>query len=84
MIRSIIAAFLLCLPAPVLGLDFYEERGGWSIVASDDGCAMSMEYEGDGQTTVLLGKDIDGSLFISVTIIIGQRKKEKPTTSRTP
>ncbi|MGI9376954.1 MAG: energy transducer TonB [Tsuneonella suprasediminis] len=67
MIRSIIAAFLLCLPAPVLGLDFYEERGGWSIAPSDDGCAMSMDYDGDGQTTVLFGKDIDGSLFISVT-----------------
>ena len=42
--------------------------GGWTVAASKDksGCFMTRTYEGAGETTLLLGLDIDGSNHLSV------------------
>jgi hypothetical protein len=42
--------------------------GGWVVAASKDGrgCFLTRTYPGTGQTTLLLGLDIDGSNHLSV------------------
>jgi len=42
--------------------------GDWTVVASKDGkgCFLTREYERDGETTLLLGLDIDGTNRLSV------------------
>jgi hypothetical protein len=42
--------------------------GGWTVAASKDkrGCFLTRTYGGAGETTVLLGLDIDGSNHLSV------------------
>jgi hypothetical protein len=42
--------------------------GGWTVAASKDqrGCFLTKTYEGAGETTILLGLDIDGSNHLSV------------------
>ncbi|MGK6356766.1 hypothetical protein ACMGDH_16250 [Sphingomonas sp. DT-207] len=44
------------------------EVGGWTVAASSDkrGCFITTEYDGDGETTLLLGLDIDGTNHLSV------------------
>lgn len=42
--------------------------GGWTVAASKDkdGCFLTRTYGGDGETTLLLGLDVDGSNHLSV------------------
>lgn len=42
--------------------------GGWMVAASKDqrGCFLTKTYKGAGETTLLLGLDIDGSNHLSV------------------
>jgi hypothetical protein len=42
--------------------------GGWTVAASKDerGCFITREYGGEGETTLLLGLDIDGTNHLSV------------------
>lgn len=47
--------------------EFYEERGGWSIVGSDENCSMYLEYEGPGETTIIVARQTDGSSVIGIT-----------------
>lgn len=42
------------------------ERGGWLIGKGDDLCMMTMEYEGPGESTLTLGKFIDGDLALII------------------
>lgn len=42
--------------------------GGWTVAASKDkdGCFLTRTYGGDGETTLLLGLDVDGGNHLSV------------------
>jgi len=42
--------------------------GGWTVAASKDrkGCFVTRTYQGPGETTLLLGLDVDGSNHLSV------------------
>jgi hypothetical protein len=42
--------------------------GGWTVAASKDGggCFLTRTYPGDGETTLLLGVDVDGGNRLSV------------------
>lgn len=42
--------------------------GGWTVAASKDkeGCFVTRTYEGEGETTLLLGLDVDGGNHLSV------------------
>lgn len=66
LLLSVIAS--LSFPGPSSALDFYEERGGWSIVGDTSSCIMLMDYEGPGATQVSIIKwpDRDG-IGIGVT-----------------
>jgi hypothetical protein len=72
-VRSAFIPFALC--AALFGGAYasaqeYSMRdvGGWTVVASKDkkGCFLSRTYAGPGETTLLLGLDIDGSNHLSV------------------
>lgn len=54
---------------PVSARDYASRNvGDWTVVASKDGkgCFLTRDYEGNGETTLLLGLDIDGSNRLSV------------------
>lgn len=55
------------LPTSASASDFYAKRGGWEIYKNNDSCAMTMEFEGPGETTLVLLKFADGKLGIHVT-----------------
>jgi hypothetical protein len=55
--------------APVSARDHASRNlGDWAVVASKDGkgCFLTRDYERDGETTLLLGLDIDGANRLSV------------------
>lgn len=66
LIRHVLLLAGLSAAASVAAADFYEERGGWEIGAGDTGCALSMDYEGPGATSVMLLDDLDNGLFLIV------------------
>lgn len=51
--------------SPAYAYDFVEERGGWMIVATDDGCMVSMDFEGPGETTFSLHQEADGGRVLA-------------------
>ena len=53
--------------ASAAAYEFFEERGGWSIVGDDDNCSMLLEYEGPGATTVIVAKETNGFSVIGIT-----------------
>jgi hypothetical protein len=55
--------------APASAQDYpSRDVGGWTVAASKDGggCFLTRSYPGSGETTVLLGLDVDGSNRVSV------------------
>jgi hypothetical protein len=59
----------LLASAPASAQDYAaRDVGGWTVAASKDGggCFLTRTYEGTGETTVLLGLDIDGANRLSV------------------
>lgn len=61
---TIVAA--LC-HAPLAAYEFGQMRAGWAVVGTDDGCGMTMEFEGPGTTNLTFIKKIDGRLFLGAT-----------------
>ena len=54
---------------PAFGQDYALRKvGAWTVAASRDqkGCFLSRTYDGAGETTLLLGLDIDGGNHLSV------------------
>lgn len=45
----------------------WPSAGGWDISELSEGCGMSMEYEGEGGTTLFLLLDADRDVFLAVT-----------------
>jgi hypothetical protein len=59
----------LLASAPASAQDYpAREVGGWTVAASKDkeGCFVTRTYGGDGETTLLLGLDVDGGNHLSV------------------
>lgn len=55
--------------APAFAQDYAARNvGGWTVAASKDGngCFLTKTYGGDGETTLLLGLDVDGGNHLSV------------------
>lgn len=55
--------------APACAQDYpARDVGGWTVAASKDkeGCFLTRTYEGPGETTLLLGLDVDGGNHLSV------------------
>ena len=44
----------------------WPETAGWTIVEGDDYCGMSLEYEGKGETELLVAQKVDGSTLLIV------------------
>ena len=70
--RSAAAFWLLsvvtgALTAAPLHAREWTSAGGWDIVESGDFCGMGLEYEGEGETLLVLGLSIDGSVTMSVS-----------------
>jgi periplasmic protein TonB len=57
--------FVMCWGTDVHAKDWGEVQG-WTIFESDDGtyCAMTMDYEGKGSTTLTFAKQLDDGIFI--------------------
>lgn len=67
-IRLAVAAGL-CASAPAAAQEYpARDVGGWTVAASKDerGCFITRDYGGEGETTLLLGLDIDGTNHLSV------------------
>lgn len=77
MIKWAAFSVLMIATNPVYGYEFYEERGGWNVVAADEACGMTMEYEGPGETSVMFLKDLDNNIFLGVTNYNWSAEKDK-------
>ncbi len=64
---QLVSLFFLVLSVPAEAIDFYERRGGWEVIGSEESCGMTMEYEGSGATTLVFLKFADGMNAMSVT-----------------
>lgn len=65
-IRAIIMAALTLafLPASAQARD-WPDAGGWSIVEGDDNCLMYLEYEGPGESTLIVSRYENGRNFVA-------------------
>lgn len=66
---ALACAATLSASDPVSARDYVSRNvGGWTVVASKDGkgCFLTRDYERNGETTLLLGLDIDGTNRLSV------------------
>lgn len=45
----------------------WPEAGGWDIAETDTGCGMGLEYEGAGETHLMVLLDSDGDTFVVLT-----------------
>jgi hypothetical protein len=69
MVFALVCAAGLFASDPVSARDYASRTvGDWTVVASKDGkgCFLTRDYEGNGETTLLLGLDIDGTNRLSV------------------
>jgi hypothetical protein len=69
MVFALVCAAGLLASDPVSARDYASRTvGDWTVVASKDGkgCFLTRDYEGNGETTLLLGLDIDGTNRLSV------------------
>ena len=57
----------LYLGASVAEARAWPDAGGWEIGETETGCGMSLEYEGAGETNLILLLNADGSTFLAVT-----------------
>lgn len=64
---GVVLSCVLAAPAIAHAEELYATRGGWDIAKGDDSCSLSMEFEGPGETMVLVDKDIAGQITIGVT-----------------
>lgn len=65
-----LAGAAVAVPTHAQEFEFAEERGGWTIVAADKACSMSMEFEGPGATDFALIRDVeDDRIIVAVTNI---------------
>ena len=69
-------AIALGLPAAANARD-WPETAGWTIFEGDDYCAMSLEYEGQGDTKLLVGHNLDGSVTLIVANYAWSAKKDE-------
>lgn len=69
---------LFCLigASPALASETLGTRGGWDIVRSDKVCAMSMTYDGSGNTNLTFVKSTNGDLVLQVANRNWTAKKE--------
>lgn len=44
----------------------WPDAGGWSIAEGDDACGMMQDYEGKGETELLLFLNLDGKVVVSI------------------
>lgn len=60
---------LIMLPTVAVAADYRtREVGGWEVgEGSDDSCYIAMEYEGEGETTVVLSLDLDNQPYLLVS-----------------
>ncbi len=66
----------LIIPTPLAARD-WADAGGWEVgEAGTDGCYMASEYEGEGDTLLIVNVHADGEAFISATNY-GWSAKEK-------
>jgi len=64
-IRYFAAAAMFAAVAPAYARD-WPDAGGWTVVEGNDFCGMSSEYEGKGDTELLLMVDLDDDVIVSV------------------
>lgn len=66
-LRSVLA--IAALASSPLQAREWADAGGWTIVESDDkkSCFMMMDYEGPGETYLLLSREIDGKNILGVS-----------------
>ncbi len=64
--KYLIGFAALVFPVQAQASEFFAERGGWTVMQSDDSCTMGMEYAGPGSTSLLLMKSLDGGLTVGV------------------
>lgn len=68
-LRLLVGAASLCAGATSAAQDYpIRAVGSWSVGASEDGrgCFLTKAYRGPGDTTLLLGLDVDGSNRLSL------------------
>lgn len=77
--RSLLLASLASTiwSAPAAARD-WPATAGWDIVEGDDYCAMAQEYEGKGDTQLMLGRHLNGSTLLVVSINGWSAKKDQP------
>ena len=68
-IRALVIAVGLVVAGPVAAAPYGARTvGDWTLAPSEDGrgCFLTRQYDGAGDTTLLLGLDIDGANHLSV------------------
>lgn len=62
----------LCLVALVTAIpaanaeDFYRKVGGWEVGETDGDCSIYQEFEGPGETTLILSRKLDGRIYVGI------------------
>jgi len=65
--KTLFGLWLLAISSSVSAYEFVESPGDWTVVAFDEGCGMTLEYEGPGATSLTFAKTLDGMVVISLT-----------------
>lgn len=61
-----VSALLASMASPANALQ-WKSAGGWDIVELDDGCALTQEFEGPGDTELYVVKNLDGTALVTMT-----------------
>jgi TonB family protein len=64
---SFAVAALLVAAIPSAHARDWPETAGWTVLEGDDFCGMSLEFEGKGETELLVGQKIDGTTLLIVS-----------------